>query len=343
MDVAEYRLDGNADAVEFCPYDSFHDILAAATYTLQEGDEPCRIGGISVFSVMQGSGLKLLQHIETTGIFDIKWNPCLGHKLLAEANSGGFLRLHELNCNHGTAEDTGEVLKEVVKEDVSSSMCLCLDWNLSSSSIAVGLSDGSVSIVTISEAQLEITQHWQAHDFEVWASAFDVHHHQLLYTGADDCKFSCWDLRECTSAMIFQNSKAHKMGVCCIQKNPMNTNLLLTGSYDESLRLWDMRATSRPILEQQISLGGGVWKFKHHPSIPGLVLAACMHNGFAIVRIKEDGMELLENYQKHESLAYGADWHHGKVQLKGETGAGSLVATCSFYDRQLRLWLPNVL
>lgn len=110
MDVAEYRLDGNADAVEFCPYDSCHDVLAAATYTLQEGDEPCRIGGISVFSVMQGSGLKLLQHIETTGIFDIKWNPCLGNKLLAEANSGGFLRLHELNCNLGTAEDTGRFI-----------------------------------------------------------------------------------------------------------------------------------------------------------------------------------------------------------------------------------------
>ena len=51
MDVANCYLDGNADVVEFCPHDSYHNILAASTYTLVEGDQPSRSGSISLFNV----------------------------------------------------------------------------------------------------------------------------------------------------------------------------------------------------------------------------------------------------------------------------------------------------
>ncbi|ERN17153.1 hypothetical protein AMTR_s00044p00133430 [Amborella trichopoda] len=106
MDIAQYRLDGNADAVEFCPNDPFHHILAAATYTLQEGDHPCRLGSISLFSIKIKEGLKLLQHVETSGVFDIKWNPshCNIHPQLAQADSDGYLTLHGLQCSSSISE-----------------------------------------------------------------------------------------------------------------------------------------------------------------------------------------------------------------------------------------------
>ncbi|XP_010269552.1 PREDICTED: diphthine methyltransferase homolog [Nelumbo nucifera] len=343
MDIAHCYLDGNADAVEFCPHDSFHNVLAASTYTLQEGVQPSRSGSISLFSVGADQGnLQLLHRLDTAGIFDIKWNPIgvgVG-PLLAQADANGYLRLHGLKCYSDGLE--GAQLKEVTGEKINSSMCLCLDWNRSSTSISLGLSNGSVSVITLGETKLQTIQTWEAHEFEVWASSFDINQPQLVYTGSDDCKFSCWDLRESPAKLAFQNTKTHKMGVCCVSKSSMDCNTLLTGSYDEHLRVWDVRSISKPVTENSICLGGGVWRIKHHPLVPNLILAACMHNGFAVVGIKEGNIKLLETYNKHDSLAYGVDWQRGTSSKEGGRKRGYVVATCSFYDRLLRIWVPNI-
>lgn len=232
------------------------------------------------------------------------------------------------------------LLRDITGEKISSSMCLCLEWNPSATSITVGLSDGSVSIVSVVESQLEVLQQWKAHEFELWATSFDVHQPHMVYTGSDDCKFSGWDIRESPFKLAFQNSKIHKMGVCCIANIPSDSNTLLTGSYDEYLRVWDVRSISKPVNETSVCLGGGVWRIKHHPFIPGLVLAACMHNGFAVVKVGGEKAEVLETYAQHGSLAYGADWQRGRSSLEGKR-KNSLVATCSFYDRLLRIWMPE--
>lgn len=350
MEIGHCYLDGNPDAVEFCPHDSFRRVLAASTYTLQEGDRPSRSGSISLFNVdAEARRLQLFHRVETAGIFDIKWSPggTGGAPLLAQADADGYLRVHRLDCcsdgledreQLGTLPDEGNFLKEVSGEQVSSSMCLCLDWNPSATSISVGLSDGSLSIISLMESKLDIQQEWKAHEFELWAASFDIHQPQLVYSGSDDCKFSCWDLRDCPSNLVFQNSKIHKMGVCCITKSPCDPHTLFTGSYDEYLRVWDLRSLSKPVNETSICLGGGVWRIKHHPFIPGLLLAACMHNGFAVVKIEGEKAEVVETYNKHGSLAYGADWQRGQFCLEGKRKSG-VIATCSFYDRLLRVWM----
>lgn len=341
MDIAHCYLDGNADAVEFCPHNSYHNVLAASTYTLHEGDQPSRHGSISLFNIDAETGyLDMFYNLETSGIFDIKWNPPGGHAnpYLAQADADGYLRIYMLeSCGSGVE---GAYLKQMSSEKISDSMCLYLDWNPSATSITVGLSDGSVSIVTLLESKLEIQEEWKAHDFELWTTSYDIHQPNLVYTGSDDCKFSCWDLRDSPPNLVFQSSKVHKMGVCCIEKSPHDPNSLLTGSYDEVLRVWDLRSISKPVNETSISLGGGVWRVKHHPFIPGLVLAACMHNGFAIVAIKGYKAEVLETYKKHDSLAYGADWQKVEANHVGGT-TKPLVATCSFYDKLVRVWRPG--
>lgn len=98
MDVGHFTLDGNADAVEFCPHDSFHNVLAASTYVLQEGDRPSRSGCITLFDVDADDGrLDLIQKVETAGIFDIKWSPQnTGRPLLAQADADGCVKIYSL-------------------------------------------------------------------------------------------------------------------------------------------------------------------------------------------------------------------------------------------------------
>lgn len=101
--MAHCYLDGNADAVEFCPHDLHRHVLAAATYTLQEGDRPSRSGSISLFDVDADDGrFDLFHRVETAGIFDIKWNPVGGavdRPMLAQADADGCLRIHDLECS----------------------------------------------------------------------------------------------------------------------------------------------------------------------------------------------------------------------------------------------------
>lgn len=115
MDVGHCTLDGNADAVEFCRHDSFYNVLAASTYVLQEGDRPSRSGSITLFDVDANAGrLELIQKVETTGIFDLKWsseqNP--GYPLLAQADADGYIKVYSLqySADSDSAKLNGEFL-----------------------------------------------------------------------------------------------------------------------------------------------------------------------------------------------------------------------------------------
>lgn len=98
MDVGHYILEGSADAVEFCGHDSYHNVLAASTYVLQEGARPSRSGSITLFDVDAEAGrLELIHKVDTAGIFDIKWSPGLvQNPLLAQADADGCAKVYSL-------------------------------------------------------------------------------------------------------------------------------------------------------------------------------------------------------------------------------------------------------
>lgn len=87
-------------------------------------------------------------------------------------------------------------------------------------------------------------------------------------------------------------------------------------------------------LRLQLGLGGGVWRFKWHPTRPDVALAACMQNGFAVVAMADDEtLKCAVEYPHQKVLGYGADWQRN--------GSG-VVATCSFYDKSLHTWRPTL-
>lgn len=123
---------------------------------------------------------------------------------------------------------------------------------------------------------------------------------------------------------------------------------VLPHSYDNSVRIFDVR---KPLVSlTQANVGGGAWRVKWHPCATRKndLLVACMHDGFKVVRFNLDGMldnrrthtdahsnwDVIKRYDAHGSLAYGVDWSLGT----DEGDEGTLIASGSFYDHALHLW-----
>ncbi len=88
---------------------------------------------------------------------------------------------------------------------------------------------------------------WQAHQLEAWAAATDHWHPSLVHSGGDDCAYRLWDSRQGFAAPVWQSSRAHGAGVCCAASSPHREHIACTGSYDDRLRVWDLRAPHRPV------------------------------------------------------------------------------------------------
>ena len=153
-----------------------------------------------------------------------------------------------------------------------------------------------------------------------------------------------WDLRAMDGLNpkpIFVN-KSHTAGVCSAQWNPHVPHILVTGSYDGNVKLWDDRMLDKQPL-YTYSAGGGVWRLKWHPQSEQshMLLAACMRGGFRVLKTSPSEMKdpftssVIEcTHENHdhgsENLAYGVDW------LKHESIP--MVGSASFYNHELRLW-----
>jgi hypothetical protein len=136
--------------------------------------------------------------------------------------------------------------------------------------------------------------------------------------------------------------------------------LILTGSYDDHLRVYD--PVKRSVHhEGDFDLGGGVWRLKFLPNgcfnfqdsrsdtkHPGLwrVLASCMYAGAQILQLEHHDSgwtcTTVANFKEHKSMNYASDYHYGT--WKGEGGGKEqrlLIVSTSFYDKLLCVWEVN--
>ncbi|KAL2838756.1 hypothetical protein BJX68DRAFT_248575 [Aspergillus pseudodeflectus] len=136
--------------------------------------------------------------------------------------------------------------------------------------------------------------------------------------------------------------------------------LLLTGSYDEVLRVYHAAGRGRVVAEE--GLGGGVWRLELLDTTTTtaggetwtfLVLASCMHGGTRVVRVAvsaENGgedvsaeIEILAEFTEHESMNYASGvWGLDSLDPAVEGGAEIKVVSSSFYDKRVCVWRVKV-
>ncbi len=198
------------------------------------------------------------------------------------------------------------------------------------------------------------------HDLEAWTLAFLPDSSGLL-SGGDDSTLRFAELADdSASSMPWIDKKIHSAGVTAIQPVHLDPqgSLIVTGSYDDHIRLIHIPLTGPRKILAETNLGGGVWRLKlldKKPSLPAhhgvekwrseppptdmLFLVSCMHAGARIVRFwredttKEWNVEILARMTEHKSMNYGSDCQP-KVNEKGQR----TFITTSFYDRLLCLW-----
>ena len=340
----------SADSAEFCPIEPHYNYLAVGTYQLadkdgknpndaathsEEADVPKqRLGRLYLMYLETDKRLSLIQQIETEAILDMKWcqHRLNGDPVLAVANASGHIKLFKLKpCDQEHLQMVFWCKYEIA-DDLT--LALSLDWSSAREPsdepfITVSDSKGKINLLQLKGDELTLVQRFPAHEFEAWITSFDYWNPHVLYSGGDDCKFRKFDMR-CDPATALLTSRVHNAGVTSLHCSSLSEYLLASGSYDETVNVWDTRKMSSP--QSSVSVDGGVWRLKWEPSGKNLLLAACMYNGFHVLKNNISDLSVNASFMEHKSIAYGVDWWGGEVDNS------HIVASASFYDHLLCLW-----
>ena len=312
--------------------------------------------------------------------------------MLGAATSSGTISLYRLVVGSTpspsslarTGGPSAPFLEEVrvIQAFPTSTLILALTWDPEASfdGVAVGLSSGGVTVVeareTGSEAEVDAEAIGKAHECEAWSVAWanldtvfegyvgKDQECRALYSGGDDCKVRlCAVVTEDDGVgaesiglggAVWEDTKTHGAGVTAILPlSQVEERAVVTGSYDEFVRILVPTMGKRWRLLAEKKLGGGVWQLELLDVQFGgiitdtkkiLVLASCMHAGVRMLTISKSSeddwtINVAARFEEHESMNYGS----GTLLTVEETeDHGSkevhVVVSTSFYDKRLCVW-----
>lgn len=309
-------------------------LVLVGTYKLE--DSGFRHGSVDIFQLEDDGQLILKNSYKTaSAVLDLKFDP-FGCERLVTAHSTGCLTIWK--C---TGDELEEGLKLQLFEEDNLVTSVFFD-PMRRGKVLVTLTSGEAALVDLETSSMEILD--LTHDLECWTGSFGEigELSNVVFTGGDDAKVICHDTR--TKSSIWNTSRRHHdAGVVSIlslgpQWNTANPHHLFTGSYDDNLRLFDLRLMDKanpllvpgipPSLIAQENLGGGVWRLCPGPD--SQLLVCCMYDGARIVKTQGEKWTVSSTFvDGHESICYGGDW-----------SKSDYVSTCSFYDKVIQVWAP---
>lgn len=319
---------------------------------------------------------EILQTLPTpSAILDVHFVDRIQSVAFAAATSTGSVSIYNLTISpdHSPAM----VLWETLQYGPKDVLVTAFAWHPDGIELGMTLSSGQTRLGRIMSntprGRVLLSKDLMAHELEAWTVAFLSDGSGIL-SGGDDCALRYTELpqhpMDCYEDLVSEpeyapwrqsswtDKKIHGAGVTAILPVYWNEAgmLVLTGSYDDHIRLIQVPISGRRTVVAEMNLGGGVWRLKvletrssqnkrpkWHPwtcdPIPDemLLLVSCMHAGARILRLSRTGdtwqFEVLAKFEEHKSMNYGSDCQPG-----GNGEGQRTFITTSFYDRLLCLW-----
>lgn len=388
-------LDLPPSCLEFSPTSPSHFLVG--TYNLQvqkpeEAGSQKRDGSIVVYELVEDDIVLLDTVRRPAAVLDLRFQTCRGKEdIVGTVSSTGALDVFRFKPTPSNSQDPLLTHLSTIRifGDEEGVLFLQFAWHPSATDIvAISTSAGDVHILKLSPEYGDYREHYNrviTHTAEVWSVAIspvvsekstgdhDDSHPFTLYTGADDSILQYASLEvgskslmganeldddEVTAVHTEKQVRGHNAGVTAILPLPCGNDIVVTGSYDDHIRVFsipslgDIHGLRKSKLLAEHNLDGGVWRLRlvRHESggqaggggWRALVLASCMHAGCRVVEIRgpEDGngeveVKLLGRFEEHKSMNYASDFKPGS-EVGGD--AELVCLSSSFYDKLLCLW-----
>ncbi len=178
--------------------------------------------------------------LDYPAVLDMKWSTSLtlpgGRPVLAAADAAGRVGL--LSLEDGTDLKCLSELKVTEGE----SLALSLDWNDRRQSgesgdrdhrLATSDSGGNIHVVAVDRSGgLDRTYSAKRHEFEAWICCFDCFDDNVVFSGGDDCRLCCSDVR--VDQPVFSLRQGHSAGVTSLLSCAWKQHTLYSGRSDRN-------------------------------------------------------------------------------------------------------------
>ena len=338
----KYKCNQNIDRIKFFKNETKNNKIKAlsAGYHLDKETQK-KTGGIFFFDISQDNKFVPIESeniLLDYGILDIKFSK--NNSLILTANSDYSYTIFNLkNNSHNKKyliENNEEKLK--ITNDV-------IEINSKEEKIFLGANDGQIFVEDFS-TQKNILSIPNAHEYGIWSIfLLDESNENLFLSGGEDAKIKLWDIRCKEGKTEFNcksiNDKSYQSSINYISnlKCDLSNNILITGSYDEKIILFDIRNFPREL--KSIKTEHSVWDIKQSfINNKNLLLMSSIYEGFNIWEIEPNNGYNLNHLLRlpvtknkdifHGTIVYGID-----IQNKNNSID---ILSCSFYDNLMMYW-----
>lgn len=192
-----------------------------------------------------------------SAILDIQWSPHSSQQnVLCAATSTGNLAFYHLSPEGRLKHN---VSLQLFKPSI---LVLSLAWHPNNAErISVTLSSGDVCLCNTSST-VNAVEKLAEHSLEAWTVSFSRNGLQV-FSGGDDAILQCFGLSTTQDGPLtpaWQDRRIHGAGVTAIL--PLTDTLVVTGSYDDNIRLLQVTISGRRQVVAETNLAGGVWRLK---------------------------------------------------------------------------------